>query len=109
MKKIKLRKGSIAYYAKELIQLMGIIAVIIGFLIVFSAAAADDLKENEMAYATTQTDEIVKGNVKVAETGDFEPETADEWTSLGKFEITAHLGVLTEYPSGWKKELNIVK
>lgn len=26
-----------------------------------------------------------------------------------KFEITAHLGVLTEYPSGWKKELNIVK
>lgn len=82
MKKIRLRKGSIAYYAKELIQLIAIIAVIIGFLIVFSAAAADDLKENEMAYATTQTDEYVKGNVKVAETGDFEPETADEWTSL---------------------------
>lgn len=81
MKKYRVREKSIAWYAKELIQLLGIIAVIIGFLIVFSAAAADDLKEYEMAYATTQTDEYVEEDVKVAETGDLTPKTVSERTS----------------------------
>lgn len=90
MKKYKVREKSIAWYAKELIQLQGIVAMIIGFLIVFLAAAADDLKECEMAYAAIQTDDYVKEDTKVAETGAQKPEMTSEWISLGEFEITAY-------------------
>lgn len=90
MRKIRVRKGSIAYYAKEFIQLLGILMVIIGFLIVFSAAAADDLKEYEMAYATAETDKYINKDAKVAETSGQKPEMTSEWTSLGEFEITAY-------------------
>lgn len=91
MKKYKVREKSIAWYAKELIQVLGMAAAIIGILILYSATAADDLKEHEIAYATEQTGESIKEAEKVAETGDLTPETtAAEWISLGDFEITAY-------------------
>lgn len=91
MKKYKVREKSIAWYAKELIQVLGMAAAIIGILILYSATAADDLKEHEIAYATEHNEQSLNEEKQVAETGDLTPETtAAEWISLGDFEITAY-------------------
>lgn len=93
MKKIRVREGSIAWHmlkAKRPLQILGMVAAILAVFVALSAAAADDLKECETAYASTQVEEDVKPAEKVAETGTQKPETAYEWTSIGEFRITAY-------------------
>lgn len=92
-KKYRVREGSLAWHvlkAKKPLQIIGMSIAILAIFAGMSAAAADDLETYKLAYANAQIEEDVKSAEKAAETGDFEPETADEWTSLGEFKITAY-------------------
>ena len=93
MKKYRVREKSLAWYVLKFSKPLQIIGMSIALLAIFagmSAAAADDLESYELAYANVQIEEDVKPTEKVAETGAQRPETADEWTSLGEFRITAY-------------------
>lgn len=92
-KKYRVREGSLAWYVLKFSKPLQIIGMSIAILAIFagmSAAAADDLKEYETAYASTQIEEDVKPAEKAAETGTQKPETASEWTSIGEFKLTAY-------------------
>lgn len=98
MKRYRIRENSIAWHimkAKRPLQVLGMTAAILTVFVAMSAAAADDLKESEIAYATTQNEEDVKEAEKVAVTGTQKLETASEWTNLGEFKITAYCSCST--------------
>ena len=93
MKKYKVREGSIAWYVLKFSKPLQIIGMTIAILAIFagmSAAAADDLENYRLAHTNAQIAEDVNPVGKVAETGTQKPETADEWTSIGEFKITAY-------------------
>lgn len=93
MKKYRVREKSLAWHivrAKKPLQIIGMSIAILAIFAGMSAAAADDLEAYKLAYANAPIEEDVKPTEKVAETGAQRPETADEWTSLGEFRITAY-------------------